>query len=62
MCDDVVNQLYACGSITGQMETETELTCDMEHNSTPSLRWSPRSCDHAMENVTWSMSNLETYK
>ena len=24
--DDVVNQLYACGSITGWTETETELT------------------------------------
>ena len=33
MCDDVVNQLYACGSITGQTETETELTCDAEHNN-----------------------------
>ena len=32
MCDDVVNQLYACGSVTGWMETEMELTCDMEHN------------------------------
>ena len=33
MHDDVVNQLYACSSITGQTETETELTCDMEHNN-----------------------------
>ena len=32
-CDDVVNQLYARGSITGQTEMEMELTCDMEHNS-----------------------------
>ena len=24
--DDVVNQLYACGSVTGQTEMETELT------------------------------------
>ena len=62
MCDDVVNQLYACSSVTGWTETETELTCDMECNSTPSLRWSPQSHDHAMENVTWSVSDLETYK
>ena len=31
---DDVNQLYACGSVTGwtETETETELTCDTEHN------------------------------
>ena len=39
-----------------------ELTSDTEDNSTPLLRWSPRSHDHAMENMTWSMSDLETYK
>ena len=30
---DVVNQLYACGSITGWTETEMELTCDTERNT-----------------------------
>ena len=31
--DDVVNQLYAYGSVTGQTEMEMELTCNMEHNN-----------------------------
>ena len=31
-CDDVVNQLYACGSTTGWTETETELSYDTECN------------------------------
>ena len=33
MCDDVMKKLYACSSITGWTETETELTCDMECNT-----------------------------
>ena len=31
--DDVVKQLYACGNVTGRMETEMELTSDTEHNT-----------------------------
>ena len=30
--DDMVKQLYACGSVAIRTETETELTCDMERN------------------------------
>ena len=30
--DDMVKQLYACGSVAIRTETETELTCDTERN------------------------------
>ena len=33
MHDDMVKQLYACGSVAIWTETETELTCDTERNT-----------------------------